>query len=389
MIEMKKIFLLLATALMAAGFTACSDNDDPKGGDSGETTSGIYIINSGNQRANIAPSITRYDYLSGATSPALQDAFQAANGVMIGDGLQQATICNGKMYIAMYNSNLIWVVEPSTLKIITRIVPDGDAKTPRFMTSKDGMIYCSMFTGYVCEIDTKTDKITRTLKVGPNPEKMAIAGNTLYVACSDGNNYDGAASNGVKYGNSYIAKVDLKTFTETKVTGLEEAVGAVQAASLNPTEVVSNGSDVFVVSMGDYDLEKTKNTVIRISGDKVSKVCDGSMIAIDDNDLYVIYAQYGGGDPTYRKYDAGTLEEKGSFINQSGSTEAVVEYPGGVNADPVSGDIVVLSYTLSEAGYAQYKEPCYANLYSKDGSFKKRIACGVGAISATFVHTTK
>lgn len=381
---MKKFYLLLMTAIMAVAFTACSDNDEPNNGASGETVSGLYVMNSGNVYGNIAPSITRYDYALDTSTPALQDAFQAANGYLLGDGLQQAIVCNGKMYIAMYNSNLIWVVEPSTLKVITSIVPEGEAKSPRFMTEKDGKIYCSMYTGYVCEIDSKTDKITRTVKVGPNPEKMGIAGNSLYVACSDGQNWGGAASNGVPYGNGYIAKVDLNSFTESKVAGIEEAVGAAQAASLNPTEVVTNGNDVFVVSMGDYN--QLKNTVIKISGNTVTKVCEGSLIEVNGNDLYVIYSQYGAGDPTYKTYDATTLQEKESFINQTSSPEAAIDYPSGVYADNVSGDIVVLSYTLSDAGYAQYKEPCYANIYTKDGNFKKRIDCGVGAISVTFIH---
>lgn len=381
---MKKIYLLLMTAIMAVAFTACSDNDEPNNGASGETVSGLYVMNSGNLYGNIAPSITRYDYALDTSTPALQDAFQAANGYLLGDGLQQAIVCNGKMYIAMYNSNLIWVVEPSTLKVISSIVPEGEAKSPRFMTEKDGKIYCSMYTGYVCEIDSKTDKITRSVKVGPNPEKMGIAGNSLYVACSDGQNWDGAASNGVPYGNGYIAKVDLNSFTESKVAGIEEAVGAAQAASLNPTEVVTNGNDVFVVSMGDYN--QLKNTVIKISGNTVTKVCEGSLIEVNGNDLYVIYSQYGAGDPTYKTYDATTLQEKESFINQTSSPEAAIDYPSGIYADNVSGDIVVLSYTLSDAGYAQYKEPCYANIYTKDGNFKKRIDCGVGAISVTFIH---
>lgn len=382
---MKKIYLLLTTAIMAVAFTACSDNDEPNNEQqTSETVSGLYVMNSGNIYGNIAPSITSYDYTLDTSTPALEDAFYAANGYNLGDGLQQAIVCDGKMFIAMYGSNLIWVTEPTTLKVIDKIEFKGDANTPRYMTEKDGKIYCSMYTGYVCEIDSKSYTITRTVKVGPNPEKMGIAGNSLYVACSDGQNWDGAASNGVPYGNGYISKIDLNNFTESKVAGVEEAVGAAQAASLNPTEVVSNGTDVFVVSMGDYST--LNNTVIKISGNTVTKVCEGTLIEVNGNDLYVIYSQYGMGDPTYNTYDVTTLQEKGTFINQTGNQDAVIDYPSGLYADTVSGDIVVLSYTLSDAGYAQYKEPCYANIYSKDGTFKKRIDCGVGAISVTFIH---
>lgn len=382
---MKKIYLLLMTAIMAVGLTACSDNDEPNNGGAQETTSGLYILNTGNMRSKIAPSITAYDFAIDTATPADQDAFYNANNFQLGEELQQAIVCNGKMYIAMYTSNLLWVVEPNTLKVITSIRFDGDAKSPRHLTEKDGKVYCSMYTGYVCEIDTKTDKISRTVKVGPNPEGMGIVGNTLYVACSDGMNWQGDPSKGIApYGNSYIAKVDLKDFTESKVTGIEEAVGEAQAKSLNPTEVATNGKDLFVVSMGDY--KALPNVVIKITGDKVEKVCNGSIIAVNGNNLYVIYAQYGAGAPSYKAYDVNTLQEKGTFIDQTSSPEANIEYPGGICMDPVTGDILMLSYTVNDSGYTQYSEPCYANLYTSAGVFKKRINCGVGAISAIFIH---
>lgn len=175
---MKKISLLLMTAIMAVGLIACSNNDEPDNGGAQETTSGLYILNTGNMRSKIAPSITAYDFAIDTATPADQDAFYNANNFQLGEELQQAIVCNGKMYIAMYTSNMLWVVEPNTLKVITSIRFDGDAKSPRHLAEKDGKVYCSMYTGYVCEIDTKTDKISRTVKVGPNPEGMGIVGNT-------------------------------------------------------------------------------------------------------------------------------------------------------------------------------------------------------------------
>lgn len=381
--DLRKISLLLTTAIMAVAMTACSnDNDEPNNGGNQETTCGLYIMNSGNQGSNISASITSYNFANDSTS---QDAFYNANGFKIGNGLQQAIICDGKMYLALYESNLLWVVEPQTLKVISQIKFEGEANTPRYMVEKDGKIYCSMYTGYVCEIDSKTDKITRTIKVGPNPEKMGIAGNTLYVACSDGQNWQGDPSNGVAaYGNSCISKVNIKDYTVSKVEGLEAAVGEAQAKSLNPTEVATNGTDVFVVSMGDYGA--LPNTVIKISGDKVEKVCLGSIITVKDNNLYVIYAQYGASAPSYKVYDVNTLQEKGTFIDQTSAPDAIIEYPGAITVDSTTGDIAICSYTLSDAGYAQYSEPSYTNLYTSAGVFKKRINCGVGAISATFIH---
>ena len=58
------------------------------------------------------------------------------------------------MYIAMYTSNVIWVVEPETLGIIKSIQPTGEATLPRALAAKNGKVYVSMYTGYVACVDT-------------------------------------------------------------------------------------------------------------------------------------------------------------------------------------------------------------------------------------------
>ena len=87
-------------------------------------------------------------------------------------------------------------------------------------------------------------------------------------------------------------------------------------------------------------------------------------------------------------YNTGTLAKEGIIANQTEGSDSWIDYPNGVAVDPVSGDIVMLSYTLSEAGFAQYREPCYANIYDKAGNFKRRVECGVGALGVTFIHKT-
>lgn len=383
---MKKFALMLFAAFMAVGFTACSDDDNK--GEATETVSGFYTLNGGNKRGNIPASITAYNYSTGVATKPLEDAFYAANNIELGDGAQQAFVCNDEMYIVMYTSNLIWVVEPTTLKIITSIKPEGDAVSPRYIAEKNGKLYCTMYTGYVSEIDPATHKITRSVKVGPNPDQLAVMGNSLVVACSDGQNSNGAATGGVKYGNSCISIVDLNTYTESKLDGLDKILNEQQVANLNPTDVASNGTTAFVVCKGDYQNANTPNTVIKVSGNKVEKVGLGTLIAVNGNNLYVIYSQNGesADKMTYKVYDVNTLQEKGQIANQNSVAEAKVSSPNGIAVDPVSGDIVMLSYNVNASGVALYREPSYANIYDAAGNFKKRIECGVGARAVTFIH---
>ncbi len=378
---MKKLGLLLVTAVVAAAFVSCDDNDSPKV-TTEETLSGFYTINGGNKSGKIPASMTAFDFATGASTDPMQCAFQNANGIALGDGAQQALIYGSKMYIAMYSSNLIWVVEPNTLKIIGSISPEGDAKSPRYLVAKNGKVYCSMYTGYVSEIDTTTLAITRNVKVGPNPDQMALRNNDIVVACSDGQNSKGNATGGVKYGNCCISIVNLESFSESRIQDLDKV--------LNPTDAASNGKDCFVVCKGDYYDPTKPNTVVKVVGNDVQKVCLGTNIAVDGNNLYVIYAQNGddGTHYTYKVYDTTTLKEKGTIADQTSTADAKIDAPNGVFVDPVSGDIVMLSYTLDAAGKAQYREPSYANVYDKAGNFKKRVDCGVGARGVTFVHKT-
>lgn len=380
---MKKIAFLLMISMALGVFTAC--DDEKKGGEAVETVSGFYTINGGNKSSKIPATITAYNYSDGSSTGALEDAFYAANGIALGDGAQQALVYNNKMYIVMYTSNLIWVVEPTTLKIITSIQPEGDAVSPRYMTAKDGKLYCSMYTGYITKIDAETDEIEESIKVGPNPDGIALAGNKLIVANTDGMN----SSN--NYANNSISVVDLSSFTQTEIK-------TPQFAGNHPTDAASNGTDAFVVMQGTYlkpsDPNYVPGIIVKVTGDDandIKKVCDGTLIDVCGNELYVIDAPYYGdaADRTYKVYDVDTFKEKRNIAKQVAGEDSEILSPNGVFADPVSGDIVMLSYNLdSTTGKSLTKEPCYANIYDKAGNFKQRIECGVGARSVAFIHET-
>lgn len=375
---MKRFYYLpiISVLFMTGVLASCSsDNNEPDLTEV-ETLSGFYTINNGNMSGNIPSSITSYDYNSGTATPALQDAFMAANGVALGEGAQGAIIYESKMYIPMHDSNIIWVVDPVTLKIITTIRPEGEATGPRALVAAGGKIYASMFTGYVCRIDAKNLTIEKTLKTGPNPEQMAIAEGKLYVANSDGYNYTGG------YADCSISVIDLYSFEErSKIQDTSKV--------LNPTDMASNGRDVFVICKGDYD--KVPSTVKKIVGNDVQDVAPGNYMAVNDNKLYVMNSVYGAprSEMGFNVYNTSSLKQEGLIAKQTEGTDSWIDSPSGIGVDPVSGDIVILSYTLSEAGWSQYKEPCYANIYDNDGNFKKRIQCGIGALGVTFVHKTE
>lgn len=288
----------LALACMA-GFTSCEDNDDPTPTPV-DTTSGFYVINGGNKGGNIPGSVTAFDM---TTLTATQDVFMAKNGQGLGDTPENGIIYGSKMYISVYRSNLIWVVDPTTLEIIKSISFDGDGKNPRGLEAKDGKVYTSLYTGYVARIDTTTLAVDATLKVGNNPDQIAIAGNTLYVANSDG------SQSKLGYPASSVSIIDLASFT-----GKEVKMGQ------NPTDMVSNGTDAFVICKGDY--ANNISVVKKINGEKADSICPGTNFAAYGNELYVINSPYwspSSGTPkpeyTYTVYNTLT-RQKGARYDQ-------------------------------------------------------------------------
>ena len=94
---MKKLNYLMAMLALAGCMASCSDENDTPDIVTVETLSGFYTINSGNMSGKIPASITSYDYSTDKSSPALQDAFMAANGVALGEGAQPAIVYGSKI----------------------------------------------------------------------------------------------------------------------------------------------------------------------------------------------------------------------------------------------------------------------------------------------------
>ncbi len=120
----------------------------------------------------------------------------------------------------------------------------------------------------------------------------------------------------------------------------------------------------------------------------VEDVALGNFMSNNGNKLYVINNVYGAprADMAFDVYNTTTLQKEGLIAKQAEGSESWVDSPAAIDVDPVTGDIVIISYTVTADGKSQYYEPCYANIYDNAGNFKKRIMCGVGPEGMTFVH---
>ena len=86
------------------------------------------------------------------------------------------------MYIAIYGSNIIEIVDKNTAKSIKQIVPTStQGEGPRDIIAANGKVYVSMYDGYVSRIDTLSLTIDATLKRWSKSRRDDSANGYLYV----------------------------------------------------------------------------------------------------------------------------------------------------------------------------------------------------------------
>lgn len=367
---MKKFaYAFMATALTLS-LGACSDDKDkepdvPGPGPVEEMSYGAFIVNAGNLYSNIDGSLEYIEYNSGNI---FEDVFKGANnGQTVGDTFNSGYIFEDNIYLAVTDSKVVHVIDREDFTLKETISTADYNGGPRHIISYSGNIYVTLFgkPGYVVEIDPDKEVITRAVEVGPLPEDIVVFNDKLYVAVSD------AVGDG---SDACVAVVDPSSFKVTdKIKGI-----------VNPVNLVTNGSQLFVCSWGQYMNEppysqynygayEIKNNVLS------EKVCDATYIWINDNNLYYLSFPYGSDSVKYGLYDVTEKKDKVWIDSKNG-----VDYPISGNADPVTGDVFILSYELGEGGYASYNTPGYVNRYSAEGIFKAKYKAGVGPTSIFF-----
>lgn len=367
----KHIKFAALALLLSAGFAACSENDDPQPSPNpvrGEA--GMYVINQGNQGSKLSSTI---DFISVNGTANVSSMFQAANNQALGSSAQKPIIYGSKMYIPMYDNNLVWVADANTLKIVAKI----ETNAPEAVCGSEGYVFVNNNDGYVTRVDT-TNFAKSQIEVGPNPASLGITAyeGKVYVSISDG--YNGPSyANGKK-----VAVIDAKTFTKEK----DIAVG------LNPGQITTDAyGNVFVVCMGNWGNVLPEVWKIDHATSVASKFCDGSFIATrgaQDRGSRALAAE----DALYvinSVTDWNTYVTTLTSTVYSTTTGAVVlesflpsdNLPAATSAidiNPSTGDV----YVCSDA--ADYTSPGYINVYNANGTFLRRLSAGVHPYGVVF-----
>ncbi|MCK8141998.1 YncE family protein [Flavobacterium sp. I-SCBP12n] len=364
----KKNLILLIVVI--SSFTSCQ-GDDPiikeeiveLPSQTPTAVEGFYLLNEGNMSSNKA-SLDYYDYKTGVYKRNIYSQANPEATLGLGDVGNDIAVYGSKIYAVINNSNKVEVMDAKTTKRLKVI----DIKNGRYVTFGNGKVYVSSYdgeigldnntpNGFVAEIDTTSLNIGRTVKVGRQPEGLAVVGQKLYVANSGG-------YNPTNYERT-VSVIDLKTFTKTKDIDV--------AINLNRLKVDSDG-DIYVSSRGDYYSIASKLFVIDTKTDLVKKTFDIACanLWIAGDQAYVIGSEFNyttfENVITYSLINTKTetlLPQ--SFLPKSVSD--LITTPYGIAVDPISFNIYI-----TDAG--DYVSPGKLYCLDKDGNTKFTVTTG-------------
>lgn len=346
-----KIFLMLLIATL--GLFSCSSDDDDERIiiDPVEKMSGTFIVNQGNYYSHIVSSV---DFIPEDNDTVFNKIFLSENGITPGNTLQAGIVHDNYIYLIAYESNVMFVANADNLKLQSSVM----IESPRALAADDNYVYVSNFTGYVTRYDVKSQTIKDSVKVGSNPEEMAIANGYLYVTNSDGLNYMGGYSNGKS-----VSKVRLSDFKVEKTIPV----------GLNPSRACADADgNVYIIANGDYATVPSMIQKID-SQDNVSDVAEASYMCTDGETLYGVLVKtedWVTYDNDYFKIDLHTGKRTDDIFKKC------VDYPTNIGINPKTKHVFVTS-CHNIAGMIDYNGAGYVNEYDNSGNLIKSYSTGV------------
>jgi len=351
-IAKKFLYLLLALPFL----TSCEKEETT--GEVPTVSYGLFVLNQGSWSGNNA-DLTYYDF---ADSIASNDFFKANNNRGLGDTGNDILRYGSKIYIAVYGSGVVEVVDLNGFSKKQIVLKDAASKTqyPRALASHNGKVYVTLFDGFVAKIDTATLTSNGEVAVGPNPEGIAIANGKIYVANSGGMNWPNY--------DKTVSVIDIATFKELKKIEV----------TLNPDKMQADAyGDIYLISNGDYGTIPFTLQRINSTTDVVTKITDvvPYNFTISGDRAYCYYYSYATKEKKFMVYDV--KEEKvitQSFI-ANGTTIATIPYS--IDVNPANGDVYI--------GESDGKTTGKMNCFSSAGVFKYSFEVGYQPTGIAFI----
>ena len=366
---MFKYLKLAALALcVSVGLTACDDEENSAPLNPPTEVKGLvspmFVVTQGNQFAGIAGGI---DYIPGMNDSLTVnlDYFNTVNQQSLGDTPEHAVKYDSRIYVPMNGSNLLWVLDAQTLKVIKKVQTSSTVGAWDVCGS-NGYVYLINYgpEGYVTRMDTTNYELQGSVHVGAYPYDMVAANGKIYVAMSG--DFEQNYADGKK-----VVIIDEATFQHNG----EIAVG------LNPSQIMANKiGELFVMCQGDYATVQPKVQKVSRTGE-VTDFCTGGICAMDGNDLYVLHftSDYQNDVATIDSLERIHTIDK-SAVNVPLENAQKVGLPSALNINPANGHIVI----GSSASPLAFSERGFISEFKKDGKAVARMQVGVLPFDVVF-----
>ena len=177
---MKKANLFLIS-IVAALLFSCKPDKPAVNPSAYALGSGVLVLNEGNYQFSNA-SLSFYDPVADTV---VNNLFYKVNDAPLGDVAESMALVDGKLYIVVNNSNLIYKVDANTMVCdTTKPFKLGDFYSPRemcFVSPEKAYVTDIMGTG-LWIINPKDMSHAGSIEMGKSTEKMVAVGNELYVS---------------------------------------------------------------------------------------------------------------------------------------------------------------------------------------------------------------
>jgi len=336
-------------------YAACEENDPVLKTKPDLSPPGVFILNQGTYGANNS-TILYYKFETKAP-------IDITDG-KLGDTGQDMIIYGSKLYVSVYGSSIITVIDLNTAETLKKIeINNGtQPRGPRSLTSYNGKVYASTFDGNVIRIDTTALVVEAIAKVGANPEGIAAVDGKLYVANTNGLDFP-------NFDNT-LSVIDMATFTETK----RITVG------MNPNCVMADAyGDIYLSYKGNYSdipggMQKvdTKTNVVT----NLTEISSNQNFTIVDDILYyfdVVYNSDGTTNCTFGRYNVKTEQKVPGEIISDGTK---INTAFAIGVDPDSKDVYISD--------TNYSTPDKVYIFNSTGVLKKTIEVGISACKFVF-----
>lgn len=288
-------------------------------------------------------------------------------GNALGETANDLKAYGSKMYCAVSGTDLatgngyveVMGLDGVAKKRIVIEQEDGSPDMPRKLTTGNGKVYVSLYSGAVAAIDTASLEVADYGKLsGAFSEGLCYYKNKVYV-CNSGAQGDSFAGSG-----NTISVVDAATLTEEKTI----------TVATNPKLIaVSADGQMFFNTLGDYAatpanlhlLDPEAGTVTRSFGVPTSN------FAVGKDYVYTVSFSYTDYETTIKKIGLESLTAE-DF------TADIPSYMFGnsVSVDPANGDVYI-GQTMGDTVYA----------FSADGTQKYKVKTKVQNISSVVAVT--